>query len=424
MNFPWRLRPAVGGLELVVLPPAAPIFSAAAEEKAAREAISSGDRATHDLNRAFGKATETVTKTAEAHATAALEADRALNQVTMAEERQAEYEENLDEARLTRDDLQLFGEDLQSDSADTDRGALATELTRLQREESTLMQQAEEMMQARKDMTMRAREYVQQQFDVFGAGATQQFRDEFLAEKRINEMDRSDLERMKPLVQKLAKRLASKHSRRRKKKNRGQLNIRKTLRSNAGRDGVPFEVHWRQTKKDRPKLVLICDVSGSVARYVRFLLLFLYCMKDTVPDLYTFAFSARLKDVGKNLETGLDGFENAMQIIMTEAGWGSTDYGQALSDLRVNHWQNIDRRTTVIILGDGRSNHGDPRMDLFEELAGRSKRIVWLSPEGRSLWGTGDSEMLRYAPHCSVVTQMSTLKDLERSIDEVLTQYA
>ena len=284
--------------------------------------------------------------------------------------------------------------------------------------------EAEEMMQARKDMTMRAREYVQQQFDVFGAGATQQFRDEFLAEKRINEMDRSDLERMKPLVQKLAKRLASKHSRRRKKKNRGQLNIRKTLRSNAGRDGVPFEVHWRQTKKDRPKLVLICDVSGSVARYVRFLLLFLYCMKDTVPDLYTFAFSARLKDVGKNLETGLDGFENAMQIIMTEAGWGSTDYGQALSDLRVNHWQNIDRRTTVIILGDGRSNHGDPRMDLFEELAGRSKRIVWLSPEGRSLWGTGDSEMLRYAPHCSVVTQMSTLKDLERSIDEVLTQYA
>lgn len=284
--------------------------------------------------------------------------------------------------------------------------------------------EAQEMMDARRDMTMRAREYVQKQFDIYGAGATQQFREDFLSEKRINEMDRSDLDRMKPLVQKLAKRLAAKHSRRRKKKNRGQLDVRKTLRLNAGRDGVPFDVHWRQTKKDRPKLVLICDVSGSVARYVRFLLLFLYCMKDTVPDLYTFAFSARLKDVGKHLETGLDGFEQAMQTIMTEAGWGSTDYGQALSDMRVDHWGLIDRRTTVIILGDARSNNGDPRIDLFEEAASRAKRIVWLNPEGKSLWGTGDSEMLRYEPYCTVVSQLSTVKQLERTIDEILMQYA
>lgn len=284
--------------------------------------------------------------------------------------------------------------------------------------------EAEEMMQARKEMTHRAREYVQTQFDIFGAGATQQFREDFLAEKRINEMDRSDMDRMKPLIQKLAKRLAAKHSRRRRKTNRGMLDVRKTLRANAGRDGVPFDVHWRKTKRDRPKLVLICDVSGSVARYVRFLLLFLYCMKDTVPDLYTFAFSARLKDVGRHLDTSLDGFENAMQAIMSEAGWGSTDYGQALSDMRVNHWQLIDRRSTVIVLGDGRSNYGDPRLDLFEEMSARSKRIVWLNPEGKALWGTGDSEMLRYAPNCSVVSQLSTVKQLERTIDEILMQYA
>lgn len=284
--------------------------------------------------------------------------------------------------------------------------------------------EAQKMMDARRDITLRAREYVQRQFDIFGAGATQQFREDFLAEKRINEMDRSDLDRMKPLVQKLARRLAAKHSRRRRKKNRGQLDIRKTLRANAGRDGVPFDVHWRQTKKDRPKLVLICDVSASVARYVRFLLLFLYCMKDVVPDLHTFAFSARLKDVGRHLDTGLDGFELALQTIMNEAGWGSTDYGQALSDLKVNHWSVIDRRTTIIFLGDARSNHGDPRVDIFEEAAARSKRIVFLNPEGKSLWGTGDSEMHRYAPNCSVAAKLSTLKDLERTIDEILMQYS
>ena len=284
--------------------------------------------------------------------------------------------------------------------------------------------EAERMMDARKKMTARAIEFAKQQFEVFGAGATQQFREDFLADKRINEMDRSDMERMKPLIQKLAKRLVSKHSRRKRQKNRGQLDIRKTLRANAGRDGVPFDVHWRQTKKDRPKLVLICDVSGSVARFVRFLLLFLYCVRDVVPDLHTYAFSARLKDVGPYLDTSLDGFESAMERILAEIGWGSTDYGQALSDLQVDHWSKIDRRTTVIVLGDARSNHGDPRIDIFEELAAKTKRIVWLNPEARPLWGTGDSEMLRYFPHCSTVTMLSNLKQLERAIDDVLMHYS
>ena len=119
--------------------------SAAAEEKAARDAISGGDRATHDLNRAFGKATEAVTKTDESRVTASLEADRANNQVQMAEERLAELEEGLADARLTRDDLQIVGEDLQSEEGDADRGKLAEELTRLQREERILMEQTDEV---------------------------------------------------------------------------------------------------------------------------------------------------------------------------------------------------------------------------------------------------------------------------------------
>ena len=113
--------------------------AAAAEEKAARDAISSGDRATHDLNRAFGKATEAVAKADEIRGSTALKADRASNQVEMAGERLGECEEGLDEARLTRDDLQLAGEELQEDAGENDRGSLAEELTRLQRQERTLM---------------------------------------------------------------------------------------------------------------------------------------------------------------------------------------------------------------------------------------------------------------------------------------------
>jgi len=280
---------------------------------------------------------------------------------------------------------------------------------------------AEALMQIRRDMMMRARAHAEQQFEIYGAGATQQFREDFLAEKSIGSLDLADLNRMKALVAKLARKLAVKHSRRRRKKNRGQLDVRRTIRSNAGLGGVPLALHWRQKRRDRPKFLVICDVSGSVARYVRFLLLLLHSLGEVVPDMKSYAFAARLKDVGDWLDA--DGFEAAMARIIKEISFGSTDYGQALSDLKVGHWSEIDKRTTIIILGDGRSNYGDPRLDLFREATTRAKRTVWLCPEPRAVWGSGDSEMLRYQPHCDTMVQVSNLKDLERAIDEALLAY-
>jgi hypothetical protein len=281
--------------------------------------------------------------------------------------------------------------------------------------------QAQELIDIRRDLTMRARERAERAFDVFGAGETQQFRDDFAAEKRLNALDRYDMERMKGLIAKIAKRLAVKHSRRRRKRNRGQLDVRRTMRANAGLDGVPFNVIWRQKKKDRPKIVAICDVSGSVAQYVRFLLLLLYSLADAVPDIHAFAFSHRLKPVDDILAD--NEFEAAMVKIIRELGMGSTDYGQAWSDLKVDHESIIDRRTTVIVLGDGRSNYGDPRADLFRDVAQRAKSMIWLNPEGRALWGTGDSAIPRYLPFCTQMSHVATLKDLERAVDEVLSAY-
>lgn len=280
---------------------------------------------------------------------------------------------------------------------------------------------AQELIDGRADMFARARSHAQQAFETFGAGATQQFREDVLSEKKITQLDRRDLDRMRALVEKMAKRLAAKHSRRKRKKNRGQLDVRKTLRANAGFDGVPFDLAWKQKKKDRPKIVAICDVSGSVAQVVRFFLLLLYSLHDAVPDLSAYAFSGRLKNVGDILER--EDFAAAMDRIINEIGFSSTDYGQSLSDLKVDHWSEIDRRATVIVLGDGRSNHGDPRIDLFSELKARAKRVLWLSPEAKSLWGTGDSELLRYQPHCDKMVHVTTIKDLEHIIDEVLASY-
>lgn len=282
--------------------------------------------------------------------------------------------------------------------------------------------EAERLIEMRRDLTLRARERVQRSYDIFGKGETEQFRNDFAENKRLSAIELSDMARMKVLVGRIAKRLAVKHSRRRRKKNHGQLDVRRTMRANAGVDGVPFNVVWRQKKRERPKIVVICDVSGSVARYVRFLLLLLWSMKDVVPDMHAFAFSNKLVDVDSILED--NPFEHAMDIIMRVAGMGSTSYGQAWSDLKTGHEGLIDRRTTIIVLGDGRSNYDDPRTDLFRDFASRAKRTIWLNPEPIPAWGSGDSEIPRYRPYCSTMSHVATLKDLERAVDDVLSAYS
>ncbi|MEO9968388.1 MAG: VWA domain-containing protein [Hyphomonadaceae bacterium] len=281
---------------------------------------------------------------------------------------------------------------------------------------------AKALMQARADMLARSREHVERNFDVFGAGATEQFRDDYLSDKALDQVTRQDMKRMRALIARIAKKLATKHSRKRRKRNVGVLDVRRTLRANAGFDGVPFDVAWKQKTKDRPKIMAICDVSGSVSQYVRFLLMLLYAFQEVIPDISSFAFSGRLEDVSHELET--HDFEQAMDRIVKTIGMSSTDYGQSWSDLKTQHFNLIDRRTTLIIIGDGRSNYGDGRLDIFREATKRAKRTIWLSPEQKPLWGTGDSLLPRYQPYCDVMTHVSTVRDLERAVDDVLAAYA
>ena len=183
-------------------------------------------------------------------------------------------------------------------------------------------------------------------------------------------------------------------------------------------DAVPFEVIWKQRKITRPKIVAVCDVSQSVATAARFLLMFLYQLRDVVDDVHAFAFSSHLMDVGAILDD--HPIEEAVPQILAAVGFRPTDYGQALVDLTDHHLGVIDRRTTVIMLGDGRSNYGDPRIDRFRALHDRARRVVWLNTEPENFWGLGDSEMPRYRPFCHVARTCRSLADLERVIDDLL----
>lgn len=274
---------------------------------------------------------------------------------------------------------------------------------------------------ARDRLQRRARRWVDHRFELYGRPATEAFMTEVAVARPLGRMSPPDMDRMKAAVARMAKRLAARHSRRRLVLLRGQLDFRRTLRANAGHDAVPVDLYFKHRRRDKPRIVAVCDVSGSVAAHVRFLLLFLYALQGIVGDLRCFAFSHSLKDVGPALESLP--FDDAMAHILREVGGGATDYGQALADLRDHHWQAIDRHTTVLVLGDGRSNQTDPRLDLFAELAARARRVVWLCPEPPGRWGTGDSAMLQYRPLCTSLTHCASAADLERVIDEALDSH-
>ena len=270
----------------------------------------------------------------------------------------------------------------------------------------------------RENLRLEIREYIENQVKLRTSNTGKQLREDALSQMRLTQVDKSDYKIMSGIIKKMARRLISVHSRRKRKSQRGLLDIRSTIRANQEYDGILFETVWKKTKVDRPKIVALCDVSGSVANVSRFFLMFLHSLTEILPNVRTFAFSNKAGEV-------TDLFENKdIEVAAAETlllnGGGSTDYGQAFIDLEGLLENNIDRKTTVIILGDARSNYGDPRCDVLKTIQEKSKRILFLNPEPKSVWGTGDSEMLRFIPYCSKSKVCSSLLDLERVVDDMI----
>ena len=283
-------------------------------------------------------------------------------------------------------------------------------------------ERAERLEDARERLIEEARDLVERNVALYADPASARLREEFLERMRLANVPPRDFERARRIVRRMAKRLASRHARRRFDRKNGRLDPRRTIRSNVAHDGVPFRLAWRYTRVERPKVVAVCDVSGSVAAAAQFLLLLLYSLREVMSDLRAFAFSSHLEDVD-DLLAGRP-FEEAAAGIMERIGFRPTDYGRTLLDLEAGHLDLIDRRTTLLVLGDARNNRGDPRAASLEKLFRRAKRVVWLNPEPRTFWGTGDSEMLRYLPYCHVARVCNTLRHLERAVDDLLAARA
>jgi hypothetical protein len=262
------------------------------------------------------------------------------------------------------------------------------------------------------------RDLVDRNLLLFARGETEKFREELLKSARLTSLERRDLDRMRVLVRAIARKLASRYAKPRRRKLRGQLDVRRTIRRNMAWDGIPFVTVWKQKRIEKPRVMVLCDVSGSVAAMAQFLLMFLYALHEALADISGFAFASSLIEVSDIL--GSEPIETAIAKIMQTIGYGSSNYGNSLADFEDGWGRYVTNKTTLIILGDARGNRTDPRIDIFQAIAARAKRVIWLNPEYRTAWGTGDSDMLRYRPFCHVATVCNTLRHLERVVTDIL----
>ena len=264
----------------------------------------------------------------------------------------------------------------------------------------------------------RIADYVQQQFLLHGDVTGEQLREQVFKSMNMGQIDRSYLNEVHSMVRRMAKKLANMHSRRKKNFRRGKLDIRKTIQENWINQGILFKLKWSYKKVDRPKILVICDVSGSVGAYARFMLMFLFSLTEVISKIRAFVFSSHLGEVTDEFKGG--NLENSIESALSKYGGGSTDYAQAFSDFVSLCIDEIDKKTTVVILGDARNNFGPEKAELLKSVYERSKQVYWLNPEGKYRWNTGDSVMNTYSAYCTKTFECGTLEQLERVISSLL----
>ncbi len=240
-----------------------------------------------------------------------------------------------------------------------------------------------------------------------------------LMQRPFSALSESEARALRELVRRMAAQLRSRASLRYKKGKSGALDAKRTIRANQRYGGVPLELHLKN-KRLKPKLALICDVSTSVRYCSEFMLRLIYELQDQVSRARSFLFIDDIKEITPYFEAERPDAAVEKVLNDNQPGYYNTNLGNSLETLVHDHLDAIDHRTTLIFIGDGRNNFSDPRTDLVDQLKRRARRIIWLSPESPYLWGTGDSDMYAYQPHCDAIHEVANLQQLADAVDKLL----
>ncbi|HTX63991.1 MAG TPA: VWA domain-containing protein [Acidimicrobiales bacterium] len=218
-----------------------------------------------------------------------------------------------------------------------------------------------------------------------------------------------------PLSRKLAVRLARKRRHGRK----GPLDFRATVRRSLSTGGVPVEPRFRHPKPSKPEIFVVADISGSVASFARFTLHLVYAINAQFSKVRSFVFVDGIDEVTRFFD-GVDDPAQAVARINTEADviWvdGHSDYGHAFSEFHSRWGDEVTNRSSVLLLGDARNNYHASQSWVVEDLQRKARHVYWLNPEPRDYWGSGDSIIGEYAPHCDDVVECRTLRQLEHFV--------
>ncbi len=205
---------------------------------------------------------------------------------------------------------------------------------------------------------------------------------------------KADLEEMRREIYPLARRLATRLTKERHARRRGPLDFRRTVRASISTGGVPLTTHHRPRRPHRTELVVLCDVSGSVANFAQFTLLLVFALRDQFHKVRAFTFVDHVHEVTHHFKPGADVADVMAGLAASTAHaalWGRTNYGRALAKFAEEADDALGPKTSLLILGDARSNYSDLNVPVLADLAGRCRHAYWLNPEHPRHWDTGDS---------------------------------
>ncbi len=265
------------------------------------------------------------------------------------------------------------------------------------------------------------RKYVRQEREKRDLKSREEQRMNQLADKSFYYLSDEELEKMREAVTRLAQRLKNIISVRRKRMKKGRFDIKRTLRHNLAYGGVPFKLRFEKRKREKPQVLILCDVSDSVRNASRFMLQFVYSLQDLYSRVRSFVFVADIGEVTEHFRT--NDIKEALDVALRGDiinVYAHSDFGRSFRSFVGDHMGAVNKRTTVIVLGDARNNYNLPHDWCLREIRQRAKRVIWLNPESRNTWGFGDSEMERYAIHCDLVEECRNLNQLYRVIDQLV----
>src|SRR3954454_2816401 len=234
---------------------------------------------------------------------------------------------------------------------------------------------------------------------------------------------REEMQQLQKALDPRARALAARLAQRRRRRNRGTLDFRQTVRHSLSYGGVPAEPKFKNRKPSKPEIMVVADISGSVASFARFTLQFVYAMAGQFSKVRSWVFFDGIDEVTRFFHESNE-LTEAVHRVNTEADvvWvdGHSDYGHAFEVFRDRHLTEVTPKSSIILLGDARNNYHAAQAWVLKDLRMRARRLYWLNPEPRGYWDTGDSIVSEYGVHCDGVYECRNLRQLERFVSAVI----